>query len=651
MIAAMQKLTVFALKEDREALFRQLMLARCLQLRDLEEDEASGEISRLARRETGSLYESEQRLARYGAAISLLSPLGEKPKLFSPKPERSLAELFAHPLEEADSAAAKAEELNDQLIARRQTAGYLQSYLTALAPWQQDDLPLNCDSTASCRIFRMSLTLPEGPEPFRQQLADKVPLAEAQLVHREGSLCFFTFFCHTSQLQACYAFLRGWENNPAHLPEEPLSAAGCRAAYEKKLSEENARLRQCEEALAQLAASSLGQLKLGYDALWARLQCARAQNGLYGTEYAFFFTGFVPKDDGEKIRRVLESFRCCYELEDADGEDTPVLLKNGRLSRPFDILTEMYSTPAPGSLDPTPFMAPFFALFFGMMFADAGYGLIMLAAALFALKKLQLSAYLKKACVIVLWCGASTAVWGLIYGGFFGDVITVVSREFFGHEIVMPKLIDPLNEPITILVISFALGALHIFLGMGLQAYLMIRRGHLLDALFDVGLWYLLLIGLPMLLLPGLGGKIGLALSLIGAIGLVLTQGRREKGILKKAGKGILSLYNVTSYLSDVLSYSRILALGMASGVIANVVNLMGALPGGNAVGFVVFLAVFLVGTALNFFINILGSYVHSSRLQYVEFFGKFFEGGGSPFEPLAARTKYTYLVHEKEDL
>jgi len=201
----------------------------------------------------------------------------------------------------------------------------------------------------------------------------------------------------------------------------------------------------------------------------------------------------------------------------------------------------------------------------------------------------------------------------------------------------------------TIMIMSFVLGIIHLFVGMGLKAYLLVKRGHPWEALFDVGFWYMVIVGLVMLLLGGIVGSIGMWLAILGAVGLILTQGRSAKNPVMKLVNGVMSLYDITGYFSDVLSYSRILALGLATGVIATVVNTMGSLMGGGILSAIVLIVVFIFGHALNMAINALGAYVHTSRLQYVEFFGKFYESGGKPFLPLCANTKYIAVLDKEE--
>lgn len=291
-------------------------------------------------------------------------------------------------------------------------------------------------------------------------------------------------------------------------------------------------------------------------------------------------TGWIVADDAPMLQKLLDRYQCYYTLAQPDEQDDPpIKLKNSKFVKPYEVITEMYSLPAPNGIDPTPFLTPFFILFFGMMLADAGYGLIIFLLCLIGLKKAKPDeGFLKNAMQIGVSCGLSTIFWGVMYGGYFGNLITQISESWFGKTVTVPAVFDMLNDPMSVMVLSFILGAVHLFTGMAIKIYMMAKRGHLMDGLMDVGLWYLVLIGLPMMILPAVS-KVGMVLAIAGAVGLILTQGRHEKNILMRPIKGVMSLYDITGYLSDVLSYSRILALGLAGGIIANVFNLLGTMP------------------------------------------------------------------------
>ena len=343
-------------------------------------------------------------------------------------------------------------------------------------------------------------------------------------------------------------------------------------------------------------------------------------------------------------------------------EQPPVLLENNAFTRPVEGVVESFGLPKKGEFDPSAIMAVFYYILFGMMLSDAAYGLIIFLACFIAIKKFpRMSDSLNKSLHMFMYCGISTTVWGLLFGGFFGDAITVVSNVFFHKNIELKALwFVPLQDPMRLLMYSMVIGIIHMFLGLGIKGYMLLKDKKIVDFVCDVLLWYSLLIGLILLLLPtelfasisqmtfvfpAWLSILSKALTIIGLVGLLLMSGRRKgnKWAIRIA-LGAYDIYNVTGWLSDLLSYSRLLALGLATGVIASVVNSMGSMVGDGPVGIIVFIIVFIVGHTLNLAINLLGAYVHTNRLQYVEFFGKFYEGGGRAFNPFTLKTKYVEL-------
>ena len=342
---------------------------------------------------------------------------------------------------------------------------------------------------------------------------------------------------------------------------------------------------------------------------------------------------------GEKwiaLRGALDDFACAYEVsepEESEYGEVPVQLKDNALTEPLNMVTEMYSLPAYGTLDPNPLMAPFFVLFYGIMMADMGYGLLMILAALVIRKKYKPKGGMGHFFMLLLECGVSTFLFGALTGGFFGDFLTqLVSMLRPGTTFALPKLFDPLDDIMAILIGSLCLGAVQIITGMTISFIEKCRRGKYLDALFEEVTWWIVFAGGALAVL----GKtmlvlwFGCALVLLGP----LVQG---KGMGKLTGI-FSSLYNhVTGYFSDVLSYSRLMALMLAGSVIAQVFNMLGTLPGST----VLFILIAMAGNALNFGLNLLSCYVHDLRLQCLEFFGKFYVDGGKPFRPLTYQTKY----------
>ncbi len=391
------------------------------------------------------------------------------------------------------------------------------------------------------------------------------------------------------------------------------------------------------------------EIELFYDHLVMRREKYEVLAKVGLTKNTFVMTGFVPEKKAEEIKKALEDrFSCYVELMKPGPEDNPpVDFENAGIISPVEGITGDYSMPGPHDVDPNPVMAWFYYLFFGMMFSDAGYGLLMMIAC----GALGFSTLLEKGkrrmFKMFFFCGVSTTFWGVMYGSFFGDLIKTVSNTFGSGGLAFdPILIDPVAKPLELLILSVAFGMVHILFGLGIKFYMLWKQGQKLDALFDVGFWIVLLIGLSALAAGmGLGvgviGTAGKIMAVVGVAGLVLTQGRSKKNIFAKLFGGILSLYDITSYIGDVLSYSRLMALGLATGVIASVINVLAALAGPSAFGAVAFILISIVGHALNFAINMLGAYVHTNRLQYVEFYQKFYEGGGRKFNPFAMHTKY----------
>jgi V/A-type H+-transporting ATPase subunit I len=287
------------------------------------------------------------------------------------------------------------------------------------------------------------------------------------------------------------------------------------------------------------------------------------------------------------------------------------------------------------------------------MFADAGYGLVLTLACFLGVKLLKPSESMERFLKMFGYCGISCMVCGVLFGAYFGDLPLAIMKNMMGiPEAELPNLallgasaanvallFDPLQNPMAFLIVSLGIGAVHLIAGMAVKFVLLCREGHPIDAILDIGAYWLLFAGIGLLfLLP----SVGLWMTIGAAVLIVLTHGRSEKNPVMKILKGFLGLYDLISYVSDLLSYSRILALGLAAGVIAQVVNILGTMGGPTPVGFIALVVAFVIGHLLNIAINVLGTFVHTSRLQYIEFFNKFYEDGGVPFEPALPSEKYT---------
>jgi V/A-type H+-transporting ATPase subunit I len=377
---------------------------------------------------------------------------------------------------------------------------------------------------------------------------------------------------------------------------------------------------------------------------------AARENGLTdGT--MIYLEGWVSAPQEEELVRELKKFDLAYELTDpAEGETPPTKLQNPKWMEGINMVTEMYSLPAYDGIDPNPLMFFWYVFFFGFMFADVAYGIIIWLVCFLVTRKLKPKGTMGYMFNLGQWLGGSTALCGFFVGGFFGDAITTVAETFLGiPSEQLPQwlqtwcnglIVNPVNDPMTVLIIAIVVGCVQLIFGQCIHIYMEARDGRPLEGVLDVVPWWIFFAGIGVLALAG-----SPVVILLGVVALVATQGRHNKGIFAKIFGGISSLYDVTSWLSDVLSYARLMALMLATSVIAMVFNTLAAMPG----IFLVFVVIFLIGHTFNIGVNLIGTYVHAARLQYLEFFGKFYKDGGKPFQPLAYNTKYVD-IHKEEN-
>ena len=419
---------------------------------------------------------------------------------------------------------------------------------------------------------------------------------------------------------------------------------------EELMAESRAQLAGAERAEADALEVIKGQavhcseLRILLDYYETRLARTEATGNFLRSRTVIVCEGWMPDGEAGVFEQIVENTcgdACYYELSEVpgDSEDVPIKLKNNKIFTPFESITEMFALPKYGEIDPTPVVAPFYTFFFGLMVGDMAYGLIMVIATFLALKLFNLKEGQRRFVGLFFYLGIGTIVGGAIYGGFFGRAVFTPIPVGDG---TYKAILDTEADIVTMLVASVVLGILHILFGIGVKGYVLIRDSKPLDALFDSGFWIVTLVG-------GIGFLLGLFgmvpdpyynickwAFILGVIGLALTQGRSSPSIGGKLGNGLYSVYGLSSYVGDFVSYTRIAALALSGAYIAYSFNLMMDMFKGNIVLYVVAGgAIFLVGQTLNFGLAVLGAYVHTIRLMYVEYFGKFYEGGGKPYKPL----------------
>ena len=561
----------------------------------------------------------------------------KKGGLFAARPEKTIGELFS---DEAYAAALDtAQAVLDAQDARSRLAAE-KSRLTAVresfVPWQQLPLPLETLGTQHTRILLGTVPAQTDLEALRARVFEAADEVQLEQISADQQSLYLLVFVHKCAAEAVGAALR--EAGFALTTFDGVQ--GTAAENIRRTDEAIAACEQQDaEKLAELTAlaEQKSALQLAFDRCTQEIAKAQAADRLVHSEKTFCLGGWVPCEDVGKLEALLSGFCCAWELTDPAPEeypDVPVKLKNNKLTWPLNMVTEMYSLPAYDGVDPNPLMAPFFILFYGIMMADMGYGLLMILASIIITKKSRPKGTSGQMFGLMFSCGISTFLMGALTGGFFGDflpqLVGIIDPDTTFKA--LPSLFTPLDDTITILIGAMALGFVQIVTGMAISFVEKIKKGQIMDAIWEELTWWVVFAGIACMALgvTNIVLYVGLAMVVVGS-------GWSAKGFGKVTAI-FGSVYNhVTGYFGDILSYSRLMTLMLAGSVIASVFNTLGAIPG----NVVFFLIVSALGNGLNFALNLLSCYVHDLRLQCLEYFGKFYQDGGKPFEPLAINTKY----------
>ena len=629
-IVKMDHLRLLAMRADRQAILWALQRLGCVEITEPQCAD-SGLLDMLERPDKHALERAraeQQSLRRALDALARYAPVKEG--LFRERPVLSEEEFF-----DADRYAAAlttAQQITDLEHTLQKLTGdqnRIAAQRSALQPWLAFSGALDAQPTASVYtelgILPAKAELPEAPEG----------LAVFEEVSADKERRFMRLICHRSVQEQTLALLReaGWSK--VTFPD----ARGTAAESDERLSAQNTALeKQCaelREKLAELGAAR-EELRLALDRADVMVQRLEAGSCLRDTEQTFCLEGWIEQARIPAVKEALAPFVCAWETQQPTEEeygDVPIRLQNNRFTRPLSMVTEMYSLPRYGTVDPNPLTAPFFILFYGMMMADMGYGLLMFLAGRIITKKYKPKGTSGHLFSLLELGGISTFIFGALTGGFFGDFIPQLCRLINpASTFELPHLFTPMDDTTAILIGSLCLGAVQILTGMAISAVQKIRHGDYQDALWNEVTWWVVFAGIALMVL-----KVTPIILYVGAAMVLVGAGWDKKGFGKVTAI-FSSLYNnVTGYFGDILSYSRLMALMLSGSVLAQVFNMLGTGFGNVPM----FILISMIGNLLNFALNLLGCYVHDMRLQCLEYYGKFYVDGGRPFRPLAYETKY----------
>ena len=643
-IVKMKKLRLMAVRSEKDPLLRELESFGCVEFSEL-----GGDLE-----DQGLVHESTDLLVLRNQQNTILNAIGlldryapEKKPLLSAKPQVETAVLLDDSI--LKSAVEKASEINglEEKIKRLTAEENRQSSLIeSVLPWLELELPLDTVSTERSAILWGSIPARIDLQSAIAAVEEASDEAELFKISGDKSTNYVLVVCIREALPEVQDSLRRFGFTAISFNGENVTAKEAKARAENRLAALADEKESVRNALISKAPER-ADLKLAADVAASRITRAEAEGKLMGMDSTVIMQGWVPAEKEAELAGIIEKYGCAWETEDPDPSeypDVPVQLKNNRITDALNMVTNMYSLPAYDGVDPNPLMAPFFILFYGLMMADMGYGLLMMAAALVAMAKIKPRKGTLSFCRLLLYGGISTFIMGALTGGFFGNAPEQIGKilgkpEGWG---VLPSLFNPMTDSMLVLIGSMVLGMIHLNTGMVISAVEKVNKGDAASALWEEGSLWVTLVGIILFALnktvaPGIPAIVGKVILIVGCV-MILYGGTRGASGFGKFTSIFGTLYNtLTGWFGDILSYSRIMALMLAGSVIATVFNTIG----GIANNLVFFLIIFLIGHALNFALNLLGCYVHDLRLQCLEYFGKFYKDGGRAFAPLAVNPKY----------
>lgn len=659
-IVKMNKFTLFAFKKDKEALLDNLQKFEGVQFIDLQEKAAEEsneeQLLSLLQRDSEELKVSdiEDKISQVKSALDFLNQYIPKEKGLKVAMEgkRSLTyDELANSAKKVDfiSICEQIKLIEQRLSFLKTQIVGIENEINLLKPWKSFDVSLEqLEKFNYANTFLGAVPL-NLKEKFKQEVENNVSTAYIENISdvRDGSNFFIIVHKEENnileEIQKKYGFTHAALNFKGecknHIKNLQEKISECKNEIEEKSNQ----IFQFKE--------DIPLLELSYEYLNSEANKARSVRNFLKTDQTVVIEGWVTQEESEELTNIIKASsggKYYLELNEADSsEDVPILLKNNKFVTPFESFITMYGMPKYDGYDPTAAVVPFYMLFYGLMLSDAAYGLIQFIACAVVLKTVKLTDSMRDMVRLFLYLSIPTIFVGILYGSYFCGAIKIP-----------PIWMDPTQNVILLLLVSFGIGLIQIFVGLGIKGYLLFREGKIIDIFFDVVLWIVTLVSLIVALAGSMGNVAALSgavniskyILIAGLIGLALTQGRANEGIGAKLGAGLYEVYGITGYIGDIVSYSRLMALGLATSFIGGAFNSMIGLLGGGIAAWIFGPVIFIVGHLFNLGINALGSYVHSLRLQYLEYFGKFYEPGGKPFTPFKSKGKFINITKTVKD-
>lgn len=646
-IVKMNKFMLLAFENQKKSLLEKLQSFQNVQFLDLSKIESS-ELNQLKSESASSeISEVEGELSKVKFIIELLSTFSEKPKLLKDLKEGKKS--YSYDVLEQITSTSHWHEVYSDLKQKDNKINMNHNYITKLKanieelkPWESLDT-----SVESINVLKKSKAIlgeiPQGNvDSLRLKLEETTKNYYFEVISSIGRNSYIMVIAHNDDLADIEQLLKSSSFSKIDIqcdgiPKEVIKE------YKKTIESINTENNFIQEGMKEHV-NKLEEYKVVYEYYSSLLLRLKSTENFLKSKNIVAIEGYYPSELHNDFQSTLKSILgddYYLESESAEGDDVPVKLKNNKVFESFENITSMYSVPKYKEIDPTPLLAPFYIFFFGMMLSDAGYGLVMFVGTLIALTTFNLDEDTRKSIKMFFLLSISTIFWGIMYGSYFGDFIKIA-----------PLWMKPDSNVGLLMIVSVVMGLIQIYVGLGIKAYMQIRDKDYFGAFADVGLWYITLTGaiiwalsafvdLASLGVPAVIIAIAKYGTIAGMVGIVLTNGRQESSIGGKLGQGFYALYGITSYVGDLVSYTRLAALGLATGFIAYAFNIMVSMVSTSWATIIFGVAIFVVGHVFNLFINALGAYVHTCRLQYLEYFGKFYEGGGTSFEPLKYNSKY----------